>query len=544
MGTVTGIDSREINRRVVEKQNEKTISYTQKWHWKNKKVVEKQNEKTMPYTQKWHWGNRRVTEKYREKAGISEKHDKDRVIYETLHEHAVDTDKIMRQEINGMDTAVLSMSHIVVGNPVINDSVETKQEYLKRLKYYTDIENWHERKYVDAELCAYEKIISESTEVKEKHDLDFYRYYILFDVLHVIGYEMMSISQGQKQQIINRYYEDYPSMVKNEKIIYMILELSEEGEYESKLKQLEENSLLRQERKYISLIKKNLEFKNKVPFSVMVTATMSAGKSTFINALTGKYVCLSQNMACTSKIHYILNKAFEDGYSSEYDHDLVLTAGREELLNDNELNTSDKIVVSTVFTGELSDQRIMICDSPGVNYHGDAEHKRITERMINDKNYNLLIYVMNATQLATNDESEHLDYIKENIGSIPVLFIINKIDNYAVEEENLEEIVQRQIEMLKKKGFDNPIVCPVSAKAGYIAKQFNLNSLSRFEKLELYNYIDKFERMRIADYYNRMFRDISVEDAKNEETQLIKTSGLAYVEKIIASMCKGGNING
>jgi translation elongation factor EF-1alpha len=151
---------------------------------------------------------------------------------------------------------------------------------------------------------------------------------------------------------------------------------------------------------------------------------------------------------------------------------------------------------------------------------------------------------MNATQLATNDESEHLDYIKENIGSIPVLFIINKIDNYAVEEENLEEIVQRQIEMLKKKGFDNPIVCPVSAKAGYIAKQFNLNSLSRFEKLELYNYIDKFERMRIADYYNRMFRDISVEDAKNEETQLIKTSGLAYVEKIIASMCKGGNING
>ena len=85
-----------------------------------------------------------------------------------------------------------------------------------------------------------------------------------------------------------------------------------------------------QEQEYLLNFQRNLQFRSKKPFTVMITANMSAGKSTFINALTGKHVCRSQNMACTSKINTIVNKVFEDGVSYEYDHDLVLTAGTEE----------------------------------------------------------------------------------------------------------------------------------------------------------------------------------------------------------------------
>jgi GTPase Era involved in 16S rRNA processing len=244
-------------------------------------------------------------------------------------------------------------------------------------------------------------------------------------------------------------------------------------------------------------------------------------------------------MACTSKIHSIINKPYEDGFFYEYDHDLVMTAGNEELLNDNELNTSDRIYVSTHYDGGLAEERIIINDSPGVNFSGDSEHKLISNELIKGRKYNLLIYVMNSTQLATNDEDEHLEFIKSTIGRTPAIFIMNKIDSYNLEEEDVIATIGRQIEYLKKKGFKNPIVCPVSARAGYLAKQFTSTKLSKSEERELYNYVDKFEQMKLSDYYEEYFPNIVIED-KEQEEQLLKTCGLAYVEQIIKKCISGG----
>lgn len=349
--------------------------------------------------------------------------------------------------------------------------------------------------------------------------------------MHVLGYDIKNITSEKIELIKKQYYKDFPDMVKNQEIINQILIAIKCGD--RKLKRLENNPAFVQEKEYIKLIRRNIVFKKREPFEIMVTSTMSAGKSIFINALSGKYVCLSQNLACTGKIHCIVNKAFEDGYSYEYDHDLVLTAGCEELLNDNELNASDNIVVSTHFEGGLEKQRIIVNDSPGVNFSGDAEHKVIAEKLMKKRNYNLLIYVMNATQLSTNDEDGHLDFVKRIIGRTPVIFVINKIDSYNVDEENIEAVIKRQIEYLKKKGFKDPIVCPVSSKAGYLSKKFYSGELSRTERRELYNYIDKFEQMKLPEYYARTFRGLKLEDADTEEEQLLKTSGFAYVEKIV-----------
>ena len=172
-------------------------------------------------------------------------------------------------------------------------------------------------------------------------------------------------------------------------------------------------------------------------------------------------------------------------------------------------------------------------DSPGVNFSGNQKHKVITEKLLRGKNYNLLVYIMNATQLGTNDESEHLEYVKRTIGRTPVLFIINKIDTFNVEEEDFEATIERQREFLKRKGFKNPIVCPVSSRAGYLAKRFIITELSKSEERELYNYVDKFEKMNLPGYYSKAFKKISVPDSDKEEEQLLKTSGISYVEKII-----------
>ncbi|MCD8039587.1 MAG: hypothetical protein LUE96_10965, partial [Lachnospiraceae bacterium] len=218
----------------------------------------------------------------------------------------------------------------------------------------------------------------------------------------------------------------------------------------------------------------------------------------------------------------------------------VMTAGREELLNDNEDNLSDVIFVATNFMGKLSDSRIIVNDSPGVNFSGDDEHQKVANKLIKRRKYGLLIYVMNATQLGTNDESAHLDFVKQTIGRTPIMFVMNKVDSFNPDEENVVDVIQRQKEYLLNKGFKNPMICPMSARAGYLAKQYQQGELSRSEERELYNYIDKFEKMKLYEYYRRDFPTIKIADYEQEEEQLLKNCGLSYIESIINGYAKGG----
>lgn len=448
--------------------------------------------------------------------------------------------------MNGIDISFLSISHIVIKNPILHDNKSTKEEYLRRLNTYIRAGKWNKRKYESAELLAYKKIIEGAPKTGESHDISYYKYYLIMDVLHILGYEIKPSDEAKIEMVKKRYYEDFADDLIDKNIVDKLFgSFKYKGKDRGKrLLALSKNLTLRDETDYLRLMVQNLTFKELVPAKIVITATMSAGKSTFINALTGKYICLSQNLACTSKIHSIVNKAYEDGYAYEYDHDLVMTAGREELLNDNEFNDSDKIFVGTSFEGFLKGQRIIINDSPGVNFSGDQEHKIITDKLIKGRNYSLLIYVMNATQLGTNDELEHLDYVKHIVGRTPVLFIVNKIDAFNVEEESIEDTILRQSEFLKRNGFKNPLICPVSARAGYLSKQFENGNLTRTEKRELYNYIDKFEQMSLPEYYANTFKKIKVNDCEKEEIQLQKTCGLAYVEKMIIQLTTGGQKNG
>ena len=466
-----------------------------------------------------------------------------RILQNGRRQTYIENNRNMRidQRVDAMNIASLAISQIVVHNPIVNATKDIKIKYIDLLEKYLKLARCNRRKYETAELEAYKKIILEAIGNDSHRKLSYYQYYMIFDLMQMTAYDFKNVNRERIREIEETFLNDFKDSA-DYNLARKIFKMFDSPM--KKVRLLLKDPDLEKEREYISLVRDNLKFMQKEPIGVMVTATMSAGKSTFINALTGKYICLSQNLACTSKIHCIVNKAFEDGLSAEYDHHLVLTAGKEELLNDNDLNASDKIVVGTKFTGGLERQRIIVNDSPGVNYSGNETHKMITHRLLKAKNYNLLIYVMNATQLSTNDESEHLDYVKRTVGNIPVLFIINKIDSFNVEEENINEIIKRQVNILKEKGFKNPIVCPVSSRAGYLAKQFEKDNLTRSERRELYNYVDKFDQMELPAYYQKNFKYIKVADRESEELQLIKTSGLAYIEKIIIAMCKGGHKNG
>lgn len=216
--------------------------------------------------------------------------------------------------------------------------------------------------------------------------------------------------------------------------------------------------------------KRNMDFISNKPLCVLITATMSAGKSTLINALVGKKVCKTQNAACTAKIHYIKAKAFEDGYCYEYDYDLKLNADTQTLMEDNSLNKENNIYVSSFFrTIGQEPKRIWLIDTPGVNFSMNSNHRKITEECISGTKADLLIYVLNGENMGTNDDRSHLEFVLKNYSG-RILFLVNKLDRFNIKEDSVEETISEAIADLTQMGFESPTVLPISSAAAFLAK--------------------------------------------------------------------------
>ena len=152
-------------------------------------------------------------------------------------------------------------------------------------------------------------------EIKEVHNISFYKYFLVLDVIQVLGYEVKSRENDRLASMKEKLIADFEGEVDESLVDRIIGAFKGKGQDKyKKIIALIRSKKLENEADYIKLMLRNVRFKETKPVGVIVTATMSAGKSAFINSLTGKYICLSRNMACTSKIHNIVNKAFEDGY--------------------------------------------------------------------------------------------------------------------------------------------------------------------------------------------------------------------------------------
>lgn len=270
-------------------------------------------------------------------------------------------------------------------------------------------------------------------------------------------------------------------------------------------------------------------FLSPIPYQILVTATMSAGKSTLINAIIGQNICKSQNLACTSQLHYIINKPLDTAFTSEYG-DTPITISKDKL------DSQEIDITNASYNGRLSGQRIVICDSPGVNYSGEIKHKQITDQMICSETYQMLLYLMNATQLGTTDDEAHLTTIQKYDKKKTILFVMNKIDLFNDEDGDVESIILKQTKYLKSKGFHNPLICPVSAKAGFLSKKAQQVELSKLERRDLNCLEDKLEKMKIPEYYAKYFPDTQITDYTEEDQQMLKICGLSYLEEIIRTV--------
>ena len=317
---------------------------------------------------------------------------------------------------------------------------------------------------------------------------------------------------------------------------------------------------------------KAFENTNNAIFPVNVIATMSSGKSTLINALLGKKLMPSKNEACTATITEILDADDPTFAAVVYDEDDVVLQEVPHLTYEimNELNDNPNVHrISTEGDIPFLDSKstaLMLVDTPGPNNSQNQAHKNTTYRAINNDSNNLILYVLNGTQLSTNDDAALLHYVADQIkkGGKQVrdrfLFVINKMDQFNPQEESIEKAILSAKRYLASYGIDDPQLFPCSAFTALNIKTdlagIDIDNLTRAQERQLpisardtLLMIDKFlefESMHLEKYSTLSpsaqqelnFRLSRAIESGNTKEQALIHSGIYSIEAAITAYVK------
>lgn len=307
-------------------------------------------------------------------------------------------------------------------------------------------------------------------------------------------------------------------------------------------------------------------------FPINVIATMSSGKSTLINALLRKKLMPSKNEACTATITEILDNDENCFTAVAYDEaDSIVTKVDNLTYNDMSKFNDDEKITRIFAKGNIPflDSRstaLMLVDTPGPNNAQNQAHKNTTYRAINSDQNNLILYVLNGTQLSTNDDANLLTYVAEQIkkGGKMVrdrfLFVINKMDGFNPEEENIAKAVASAKKYLSGYGIEDPQIFPCSAYTALNIRTYlegiDIDNLSRAEEKKLpsaaretLTAIDKFnefESMHLERYSTlspSAQRDLNyklkvAEDNGDTKEQALIHCGIYSIEAAIKAYVK------
>ena len=222
-------------------------------------------------------------------------------------------------------------------------------------------------------------------------------------------------------------------------------------------------------------LKHSFEMALSEKFPVNVIATMSAGKSTLINSLLRKKLMPAKQEACTAIVTEITDKDKDVFEAKIFDKNNNLINSNPNLkLEDMEKFNSDPSVSRIEINGDIpfvssDDTSLVLVDTPGPNNSRDAEHQRMTMRNLNETSKTLVLYVLNATQLAVNDDSNLLQMVADSMkvggkqSKDRYIFVVNKLDNFRKGEDDVESSIEKVKKYLEDKGIKNPNVYPASA---------------------------------------------------------------------------------
>lgn len=210
-------------------------------------------------------------------------------------------------------------------------------------------------------------------------------------------------------------------------------------------------------------------------FEVNVVATMSAGKSTLINSLLRQKLMPAKQEACTATITEIKDTDSDCFVAKVYNANGELIQTYPELtfeimekLN-GDPNVSKIRAEGNIPFVESEDVSLVLVDTPGPNNSRDPEHKAATYRMLSESSKAVVLYILNATQLAVNDDYNLLSHVADSMrvggkqSRDRFIFVVNKLDEFKQGEDSVDAALNKVRDYLKDNGIENPNVYPASA---------------------------------------------------------------------------------
>ena len=240
-------------------------------------------------------------------------------------------------------------------------------------------------------------------------------------------------------------------------------------------------------------------------YHVAICATMSAGKSTFINSLLGSDYIPSGNEACTAKITSIAdNDIFPEllGCCREKEvlHPPVTLVTNEVLQTWNMNEDIAHVFLEGDLQGVGSEQTVLVVhDTPGTNSSENPLHHQRTMDFLKHHPLQTIVYLLNAEHISTSDNKTLLLEIKHNVLDVVpqthIVFLVNKVDSFDLESgDDLTQTLDDACQDLEKLGFKEPQVIPVMAYAARLFKMALTGQENRFTRKEKLEFADFFER--------------------------------------------------
>lgn len=209
-------------------------------------------------------------------------------------------------------------------------------------------------------------------------------------------------------------------------------------------------------------------------FEVCVVATMSAGKSTLINAMLGAKLMPSKQEACTAIITRIKDNDNQSWKAKVYSQDNRLLETHEELTYKKMVRLNDEEEVSIIeVNGDIpfvdsENISLVLIDTPGPNNSRDPEHKKVQSEFLSKSSKSLVLYIMDGT-FGTDDDHQLLKQVADSMAVAGkqskdrFIFVVNKMDTRSKDDGPTNETLNRIREYLERHGINNPNLFPVAA---------------------------------------------------------------------------------
>ncbi|MCL1996560.1 MAG: dynamin family protein [Defluviitaleaceae bacterium] len=211
-------------------------------------------------------------------------------------------------------------------------------------------------------------------------------------------------------------------------------------------------------------------------FEVCVVATMSAGKSTLINAMIGSKLMPSKMEACTAIITRIKDISSDNiPFQAEaYDKENHLMEAHAVLSLPimERLNADDNVYVIKI-SGNIpfvssDDVSLVLIDTPGPNNSRDLRHRKVQSELLGKSSKALVLYIMTG-EFGTDDDNALLKDVAESMAvsgkqsKDRFIFVVNKLDDRKKEDGDTNQTLERVRSYLKTHGVDNPNLFPAAA---------------------------------------------------------------------------------